>query len=300
MEAEADGLLAPTQKSNDIIQIEITRKCDLFHCSNCTRMLPFRKDDVEMTLDCFREAVRSCEGWPGVVALFGGNPCSHSRFPEICEIMREEIPDQRRRGLWTNNLLKHGQVCRDTFFPAGRFNCNAHMDEDAAAEIDKWLPGKLIKTSRNRASWHSPIMLDYRDYGIEESEWVALRERCDINRNWSAAIMQRDGRPYAYFCEVAGAWDGVRGENNGILAVPGWWKFGMDGFGDQVRKCCDRGCGVPLKGKGHLDRDDTYDVSPSLVPLTTKRGKVKIAVNETAPDRTHEATDYQHLRAKVG
>ena len=74
----------------------------------------------------------------------------------------------------------------------------------------------------------------------------------------------------------------------------------MDGFGDQVRKCCDRGCGVPLKGKGHLDRDDTYDVSATHVPLTVRRGKATIHLNTERPGQTHEATDYQHLRAKVG
>jgi hypothetical protein len=117
--------------------------------------------------------------------------------------------------------------------------------------MDRWLPGRLIPTSRDRASWHSPILLDWRDMGLSEPEWVAKREACDINQHWSAAILERDGAPYAYFCEVAGALDGIRGENHGIPAVPGWWRFKMDRFGDQVKSCCDAGCGVPLKRLGH-------------------------------------------------
>lgn len=283
---------APTDKSNDIIQICVTRKCDLFHCSNCTQLLPFRKDAVEMSVDCFRQALRSCAGWPGIVAMFGGNPCTHSRFPELCQIMKEEIPEQRHRGLWTNNLMQHGQVVKDTFWPDGRFNLNAHADEAAAAEIDRWLPGRLIESSRNRTSWHSPVLLDYRDFGITQEQWIHARENCDINIRWSSAIVEREGMPYAYFCEVAAALDGIRGENHGLPAVSGWWREKMPAFAHQVEQCCDRGCGIPLKGLGSLDRDDTYDISPAFIPLTVGR-KVQTRVHETRPSKTDMPTDYQ-------
>ena len=290
---------APTDKSNDIIQIEVTRKCSLFNCSNCTRLLPFRKDTVEMSVDVFRQALRSLEGWPGVRAMFGGTPCSHSRYPDLCQIMMEEVPDQRQRGLWTNSLRGHGEITRQTFYPHGRLNLNAHCNAADADEIERWLPGRLIRTSRDRASWHSSILLDYRDYGLSDAEWVEARENCDINRNWSACIVERDGQPYAWFCEVASALDGVRGENNGILAEPGWWRFKMDRFEHQVRNCCDRGCGVPLRRKGQLDTADTYDASKSFVPLTLKRkGRVEIVEQANLTEPVYEATDYQRLRAK--
>lgn len=251
-----------------------------------------------MGIDVFRAALRSLEGWPGVRAMFGGNPPCHPRFPDLCAIMVEEVPDQRQRGLWTNDLMEHGQVIRDTFYPHARFNCNAHADGAAAAEIDRWLPGRLIESSRSRHSWHAPVLMDRRDYGIPDSEWVALRENCDINRNWSSAIAERDGKPYAYFCEVGASLDGVRGENHGIEAVPGWWRFGMDRFAHQVTGCCDRGCGVPLRLKGHLDRDDTYDLSPSFASLTVRGSKVKTVVHGSLPGQTvKEITDYQRLRS---
>lgn len=290
---------APTDKSNDIIQICVTRKCDLFHCSNCTQLLPFRKDAVEMSIDCFRQALRSCQGWPGVVAMFGGNPCTHSRFPELCQIMASEIPDQRHRGLWTNNLMRHGQVVKDTFWPDGRFNLNAHADEAAAAEIDRWLPGRLIESSRSRASWHSPVLMDYRDYGISQEQWIQAREQCDINLRWSSAIVERDGKPYAYFCEVAAAFDGIRGENHGLPAVPGWWREKMPAFANQVEQCCDRGCGVPLKALGSLDRDDTYDISPAYFQLTLG-GKAQLHIHEQRPPQTHEFTDYMRRKKPNG
>lgn len=292
-------MLAPTDKRNDTIQILVTRKCDLFYCSNCTQLLPFRKDAIEMSVDVFREALRSLEGWYGIRAMFGGNPTTHSRFPDLCQIMIEEVPDQSQRGIWTNSLGKHGQIVRDTFYPDGRFNCNAHADIEAADEMEKWLPGKLIQSSRDRASWHSAILMDYRDFGISEPDWIEMREGCDINQRWSAAIAERDGRPYAYFCEVGAALDGMRGENNGILAEPGWWAWGIEKFQNQVHKCCDTGCGVPLKLQGHLDRDDTYDYSKShskLVELTINSKKhAKGKLHNELPERTEMATDYQAI-----
>lgn len=296
-------MLAPIDKvsnrGNDIMQIEITRKCSLFSCSNCTRLLPFRRDTIEMSLDVFREAVLSLEGWPGIVALFGGNPCNHSRFPEICGILAELVP-AARRGLWANDLMEHGTVAAETF-SKGRLNLNAHADENAAAVIDRWFPGKLAPRSRKQPAWHGAIMVDRRDFGISDDDWEAIREGCDINREWSGIIVERDGRPYGYFCEVASAIDGVRRENHGVLAEPGWWRAGMDRFESQVRNCCDRGCGVPLRIKGHLDRDDVYDVSPSWIEAATarKQSAVDLALHETRPsERSQSLVDYMRLRVR--
>jgi hypothetical protein len=292
---------APTEKTNDTIQIVISRACDLFWCSNCTQLLPFRRDAVQMAPAVFRAALRSLAGWPGIRGVFGGNPCMHPAFPELMAILCEEVPDQRQRGIWTNDLRQHGALVREVFFPRGRFNLNAHANPGAAAVMDHYLPGKVIPSSRTRASWHGPILIDWRDVGLTPAEWETAREACDINRTWSAAIFERDGAPVAYFCEVAGALDGIRGENHGIPAVPGWWRNGMAGFGDQVAQCCDRGCGVPLRRLGHLDTAATYDTSAAFIPLI--RGRLRTpriaAVLHTdleAPG-TARPTDYQGLRS---
>lgn len=281
---------APTDKSNDIIQVLVTRSCDLFHCSNCTQLLPFRSDPVNMSPDVFREAVESLADWPGIVGVFGGNPCVHPQFVELCEIIADLIPPHRR-GLWTNNLRGHGEIAAQTF-GNGRLNLNAHADPDAEAEMERWFPGRVKRGSATKPSWHSPILMDYRDMGLSPEEWVQARERCDINTHWSAAIMERDGEPYGYFCEVAGAIDGVTGENHGLRVYPGWWREGMDAFANQVRGCCDIGCGVPLRRLGHLDRDNTYDITQTWVPLTVSRGIVNRVIHESLPEATDLATDY--------
>jgi hypothetical protein len=293
-------LKAPIDKitagGNDTIQIVVTTSCDR-ECSNCTQLLPFRTDYKFMSVACFEEAVLSVKGWPGIVALFGGNPCVHPQFQELCRIIAEHIPPERR-GLWTNNVFKHGAIAAATF-GKGRLNLNAHADPKAAQEMDRWFPGRVIQGSDRNASWHSAILADYRDFGISEEEWIRQREQCDINQKWSGAIVQRGGKPYAYFCEVAAALDGVRGENSGIPAVPGWWQRSMNAFDHQVKNCCDKGCGVPLRLKGHLDCDDTYDLSPSWLDRTEDvTGKTAVEVHQVLPQRTYEATDYMQYRKK--
>jgi len=294
---------APTDKSNDIIQILVTRACDLFHCSNCTQLLPMRGshgicfDPVHMSPDVFRQALRSLDGWPGVRAMFGGNPCVHPRFDELCEIMRQEVPDPRQRGLWTNNLRGKGAIVAETFIPgASRFNLNLHADDAAAAEMREHLPGVPIY-GEGKASHHAPILLDWRDMGLSYEQWSEKREQCDINRHWSAAIVERYSRPWAYFCEVASSIDAITGENHGVPAVPGWWRWKMDRFDHQVTGCCDKGCGVPLRAQGHDDTKDTYDVSDSWANLTVKGKPRHVARRDSIDGHVHEVTDYVGLRS---
>lgn len=303
-------MLAPIDKLksgiNDIIQIVVTTACTL-NCSNCTQLLPFRKDYLHMSVECFREAVRSLKEWPGVIALFGGNPCSHPQFPELCRILAEEIPEQERRGLWSNDLLRHGQIAYDTFWPNGRFNLNAHGIPAAAMRIKESLRSKLIPGSDINHSQHAPILAHYADLSMSEEDWVKARESCEINQKWSGAIVERNEKPYAYFCEVAAALDGIRGQNNGIRVHPNWWKSPVimatrepetgNTFGWQVRQCCDKGCGVPLKLRSRVDKDQTYDASISYLPILDKPSR-PTGVNPIDLNvyHTHEVTDYMGVR----
>lgn len=293
-------MLAPIDKLNQrggnrIIQIAITRKCDIFTCSNCTQGLPFRRDALEMTLECLEAALDSLQGWPGVVAAFGGNPCTHSKFPEVCRLFQKYIPNQRQRGLWTNNLRGHGKIVRETFWPNGMFNLNVHNDQDAKREMELWLP--RIKVWGTTQVEHGMVLGRYQDYGITDVQWKRMREKCDINRNWSGLVREYQGKPVAYFCEVGATIDGIRGENHGIPCDPGWWSWGITAFGEQITGCCDRGCAVPLRAKGHLDRQDVYDISPSMKHvLPDSKAKIKVECHDQLPESTHELTDYIGLR----
>lgn len=248
-----------------------------------------------MSTECFREAVRSLVDWPGIVGIFGGNPCVHPQFEQICDILCEEIPEQKHRGLWSNDLMKHGALCRKVFYPEGRFNLNAHGIRDAYLGFDKYLTGKAIRHSDTTQAQHAAMLASFEDFGVPLSEWIEARENCDINQKWSGAIVERSGKPFAYFCEVAAAIDGVLGLNRGMPVAAGWWKHTMDAkdFDNQVAIC--NVCAVPLRMKGRPDREERYDVSPSWRDLKP-RGRVGIVVHETMPERVKENTDYMGVR----
>lgn len=294
-------MLAPIDKLrsgvNDIIQIVITTACTL-NCSNCTQLLPFRNDYRHMSLECFREAVQSLKSWPGVIGIFGGNPCSHPQFEKICEILAEEIPEQWRRGLWSNDLLKHGYIVRKTFFPDGRFNLNAHGSYKAARDIELFLPGRLIPKSASTQSMHAPILVSHHDLGISDQDFDAWREDCDINQKWSGAIVEREGKPYAYFCEVAAAIEGVLGVNTGIPAVPGWWEESITHFEKQINTC--DACAVPLRLKGRKDNEETYDISDGLRPYTNSKRPISIKDPSAEPssnDPEQSVVDYMRFKS---
>jgi hypothetical protein len=167
-----------------------------------------------MSLDVFRKALRSLDEWPGVRALFGGNPCSHPKFDDLCQILMDEVPNQAHRGLWTNNLLGHGSVARTCFWPRGRFNLNVHAHPRAALEMADALPGIPI-LGELQPSWHSAMLMHWEDMGLTFEQWVEKREVCDINQRWSGAIAERDGDAYGYFCEVGASLASSRDRGGG-------------------------------------------------------------------------------------
>src|SRR5579872_1945379 len=97
---------APSQMQ--IIALDVTNRCDL-QCSNCTRLLAQQRRKWDMTPENFRLALQSLKGYDGIIAMIGGNPCLHPRFPELCRIFAEETP-QAQRGLWSNNVFDHQEV----------------------------------------------------------------------------------------------------------------------------------------------------------------------------------------------
>jgi hypothetical protein len=271
-----------------IICIDITNKCDLA-CSNCTRLLENQDAFWEMTPDNFRLAVRSLDGFPGVIAILGGNPTMHRNFKELCDIFVDEVPNKNQRGLWTNNIFKHSDLAKKVF---GVFNLNPHGSERGI---------KSLAALRSRGwyhqghSSHSPLLTAGKDLFEEEEMWDRI-SKCDINQNWSASIVQNKGKLRAYFCEVAASFDLARGTDNGIEVVPGWWRRNVSEFEDQVALFCP-GCGVPAKLTGHMDYEeiDTYTVSNEDLALKSLKKNRKIIKYTESPDHNtidHEVTQY--------
>ena len=271
-----------------IIHIDITNKCDLA-CSNCTKFLENQDAFWEMTPENFRLAVRSLEGFPGIIGMIGGNPAMHRNFKELCDIFMEEVPNKNQRGLWTNNIFKHSDLAKKVF---GVFNLNPHGTQRGITSLE---------ALRSRGwyhegySSHSPLLTACKDLFDEEEMWDRI-SKCEINHYWSASIVQNKGKARAYFCEVAASFDLARGADNGIEPVPGWWRRNVSEFEDQVALFCP-GCGVPARLRGHMDYEetDTYTSSNedlALKSLKKKRKIIKFAGHPEDNTIDHKFTEY--------
>ena len=268
-----------------IICIDVTNKCDLA-CSNCTRLLENQDAFWEMSPDNFRKALQSLKGYFGVIAMIGGNPCMHKDFEELCRIFQEEVPNKLQRGLWTNNYFKHRVIIEETF---GTFNLNSHGEARAEANL---LDLHKTVSANGALSWfygghseHAPLLTAVKDLFPEKEMWERISQ-CDINKEWSASIVQNKGELRVYFCEVAASFDLARNQDHGQPVVDGWWNSVARDFENQIKLFCP-GCGVPAKQKPAKDSDeiDTYTVSNADIALKNHRKAVLLEKEETVNKR---------------
>ena len=266
----ADAAIARMRgpRNMHIICIDVTNKCDLA-CSNCTRLLENQDHFWDITPENFRLALRSLKGYWGVIAMIGGNPCMHKNFAELCQIFEEEVPNKLQRGLWTNNYFKHRELCEKTF---GTFNLNSHGEQRAEEGLTELA---TVARSTGGVAWnysghsdHAPLLTAVKDLYPEQEMWDRIAN-CDINREWSASIVQNKGKLRAYFCEVAASFDLARGTDHGMPLTEGWWNKQITDFSDQVKRFCP-GCGVPAKQKGNKDYEEIDTYTDSNADLAVK------------------------------
>jgi hypothetical protein len=267
----APGTRRPGKYREGVIQIWATRACDK-SCFGCTQGSNLAGNPGMITMPQFEQAVLSLSGYFGVVGLFGGNPAMHPNFTELCEILRKHVPYEQR-GIWCNNPLtpEKAQAMRETFNPAVS-NLNVHLDQKAFDLFARYWP-EARPVGLERDSRHAPCYVAMKDVIEDEGERWELISDCDINKHWSAMIGVFRGEVRAWFCEIAGAQAMLHQDepdypDTGLdptqlycdaprekvmvntPSVP-WWKLGMWGFTNQVRKHC-HSCSVPLKGYGEL------------------------------------------------
>lgn len=268
--------------SGGVMQIHVTRACALA-CRNCTQGSNLRGKNTFMTPEQFEKAIASLEGYPYLIALFGGQPTLSPWFPEYCSIMRNKLPINQR-GLWTNALNGWGAECRKTFYPVN-CNLNVHTDQQAFEEFRRdWPEANIIGHSTD--SRHGPVYVAMKDVIPDEGERWRLISDCDIARNWSSMIGLFRGELRGWICEVMGAQsilhqDEPEYPDTGIPVVDWstgevsqWWKLPLKGFANQVRKHCHE-CGVPLRGYGLLSQDDTGSDQVSAIHASIYKPKRK-------------------------
>jgi hypothetical protein len=128
---------------------------------------------------------------------------------------------------------------------------------------------QLINDHDNNAL-HQPLLISRKDMGIEDAEWIPLRDACRIQNTWSATITPKG----AFFCEVAGALDMLFDGPGGWPIEPGWWKRKPQDFGDQLDWC--EICGAALCNKGRPACESVDDVSPALYSMLKRAGSPKL------------------------
>jgi hypothetical protein len=280
-----------------IICIDVTNKCDL-SCSNCTRLLENQDSFWEMSPENFRLALRSMKNYKGMIAIIGGNPCMHSRFTELCDIFVEEVPNQQQRGLWTNSIFKYGDIIERVF---GGLNLNTHNNVRSVDKLTALYQRTVLRGGYNGGlylenSEHAPILTAIQDLTSSDEEMWHQISNCDINREWSATIIQNKGELRAYFCEVAASFDLARNQDHGMVVELDWWRKPLMDFESQIVKFCP-GCGVPARTKGHLDFEntDTYTDTNSDIALGSQARKKRKIVYLNPVDKLplgHKVTKY--------
>lgn len=311
-----------------VLQIWVTRSCDKA-CFNCTQGSNLRGPASRITVEQFEVALKSLDGYFGVVGMFGGNPALHPQFDELCALIRAYVPYERR-GLWCNKLFGKGAIARETFNP-GVSNLNVHCDVEAFEEFKRDWPESLPFGMED--SVHSPVhlsMLDLDSLPMEEfrhrtmdeaaranveakcpppeasdqgprtmpnteENRLKLIQDCDINKNWSAMICVVDGQLKGYFCEIAGAQAMMTHDGTyGLDVVPGWWKSSWEAFKGQLFHC--HRCGVPLRGKGTYAVDGSAEQTSAYYKdiYKPKDGgrQVEVVDAVSALGHTEKVTDY--------
>ncbi len=254
---KAPGYPKPGKWRNGVIQIWLTRACDL-SCYNCTQGSNLGGNPGMLSLENFDLILKCMKGYFGVFGIFGGNPALHPKFKDICEILADHVPWEQR-GIWCNNPLGKAAIMRDYFNPRIS-NLNVHLQQEAYDEFKRDWP-ECNPVGLTVDSRHSPVWTAGIDMNIPEEQMWSDISKCDINHHWSGMFGQFRGEPRFYFCEIAGA-QAMLHQHNPEYPDTGFrldqlyngkrcWELTMPEYKEQVAYHCVR-CGVPYRGKGEL------------------------------------------------
>lgn len=326
----APGTRRPNIWRNGVLQIWITRACDL-GCFGCTQGSNLGGKPGRISVEQFETAVKSLEGYFGVFGVFGGNPALHPEFDRLCEILAANVPFEQR-GLWCNHPRGRMAAMRRTFNPAVS-NLNVHLVREAYdafaqgwPECKPYLKGldpswpEAKALQRNQKEYnhrvgdarHTPPFVAMQDLdelpypdgtnrpNTEENRWELIAG-CDINKHWSAMICVFRDQLRAYFCEIAGAQAMLHQHESaypdtGVAVEPGWWRKSMQDFAAQARFHC-HACGIPIRSFGELAMGGvTEKVSPSHQSIFTPKSRTRpvelVQLSTQLSERVGRVTDY--------
>lgn len=275
-----------------IIQIDITNAC-MYQCSNCTRFCGHHKKNFFMDFDTFKRAVDSMKGYHGTIGVMGGEPTLHPEFERFVSYLHSQLPEGVRKdhlsliapqkdfieGILNENMVnsevyEYTTGARETVVGAGLWTAMVPTYKKYYELIQDVFKIQAVNDHGN-VMYHSPILINRKDLGIPDEEWVKIRDHCWAQDCWSATITPKG----AFFCEIAGALDMLFDGPGGWPIEEGWWRRTPDQFGDQLRWC--ELCGIALETFTRDANDWIDDVSESMYKRLEEIGSPKLL----KPDR---------------
>lgn len=261
-------------KDMRIIQIDITNAC-MHKCSNCTRFCGHHKKPFFMEYDFFKKAVDSLDGYMGTIGVMGGEPTLHPEFERIAKYIGSKYPQFKGTDLQMLHPqgefmkaiqdLEFSHTCgydsglgrRQTVIGPGLWSAMGKSYQKHYEVIQDTFKYQALNDHTN-SMYHQPALITRKELNIPDEEWIALRDNCWVQNEWSATITPKG----AFFCEVAGALDMLFDGPGGWNVEPGWWKRKPEEFGEQLKWC--ELCGLACKTFMRDANEELDDVSPVL------------------------------------
>lgn len=259
-------------KDHWVIQIEVTNAC-VNTCSNCTRFCGHHKKPFFMDYDTFCRAVDSVIDHPGLIGVMGGEPTIHPEFDKMCRYLADKLPEELKPDRGSMKLPTDSFVEVRRELELDKYEIYPYEDGPRpiirGAGLWTSLTSKYRKNyeiiqdvfnfqnlnDHQNISYHQPVLISRKDMGINDKEWLKLRENCWVNQQWSSSVTPKG----CFFCEVAAALDFMYDGPGGLPIEEGWWKRPIEDFAEQFMWC--EYCGIPLETFARDARDGVDDIS---------------------------------------
>ena len=282
----------------EVIQIEITNAC-LHSCSNCTRFCGHHERPFFMDRTTFQRAVDSLEGFDGIIGMMGGEPTMHPDFEHMTEYL------SKRQEMSVNLKATRRPVKDFLTYTRAKHNANRVLNKCKGPGLWTSMPRQYYKhyeliqdsflfqclNDHHHSSFHQSLLVARKDLGVQDDQWIKLRDACWIQNCWSASISPKG----AFFCEVAAALDMLFNGPGGWPIEPNWWKRKPEDFGDQLHWC--ELCGAALDTQRRDANQQVDDASPTLIERLRlvdspklKQGRVQVYPSDEQPETSVTST----------
>ncbi len=268
-----------------IIQIDITNAC-VHECSNCTRFCGHHKKPFFMDFETFKRAVQSLKDFKGTIGVMGGEPTLHPEFERFVNYLHDNIqynkisndfvrPVEDFMGKMQQQEIENWKIHKNVYgknkgaiYGAGLWSAMPAKYYENYELIQDVFKMQALNDHRN-PMYHSPILFSRKDMGINDEDWLKLRDDCWAQKMWSASVTPKG----AFFCEIAASLDMLFDGPGGIPIEHGWWMKDPEEF-NQYNWC--ELCGIAFAPFSRDAREEIDDMSSSILEKLKQKESPKV------------------------